>query len=97
MNRVIAPIEEYIDKLETADNNVKNKIENELVSIGKKAVPSLVNSLQVVKGKTRGIVAMVLIRIGESSVDYLKKAAKSNSDFEWIANYLITEIQGAAA
>lgn len=90
-------IDEYLNKLENADNTVKNAIENELVSIGSDAVPSLVNSLQVVKGKTRGIVAMVLIRIGESSIDYLKKAAKSNSDFEWIANYLITEIKGVAA
>ena len=40
---------------------------------------------------------MVLIRIGESSIDYLEKAAKSNSDFEWIANYLINEINGIAA
>ena len=97
MNTVLLPIDEYLSRLETADNNVKNEIENELVNIGKDAVPSLVDSLQVVKGRTRGIVAMVLIRIGESSIDYLKKAAASNSDFEWIANYLITEINGIAA
>lgn len=97
MNTVLTPINEYLDKLENADNNAKNKIENELVNIGKDAVPSLVDSLQVVTGRTRGIVAMVLIRIGESSIDYLKKAAEQNSDFEWIANYLITEIEGAAA
>ena len=97
MNSVLLPIDEYLNKLENADNNVKNEIENELVQIGSDAVPSLVNSLQVVKGKTRGIVAMVLIRIGESSIDYLKKAARTNSDFEWIANYLITEIKGIAA
>ena len=71
--------------------------ENELVRMGKDAVPSLVDSLQVVKGKTRGIVAMVLIRIGESSIDYLRRAAETNSEFEWVANYLITEINGAAA
>ena len=75
----------------------KNAIENELVNIGRDAIPSLVDSLQVVKGRTRGIVAMVLIRIGESSIDYLEKAAKSNSDFEWVANYLISEIKGIAA
>ena len=40
---------------------------------------------------------MVLIRIGESSIDYLQKAAETNSDFEWIANYLITEIKGQVA
>ena len=97
MNAVLLPINEYLDKLEVADNNQKNAIENELVRIGRDAVPSLVDSLQVVKGRTRGIVAMVLIRIGESSIDYLQKAAESNSDFEWIANYLITEIKGVAA
>ncbi len=97
MNAVLTPINEYINRLEDADNNIKNEIENELVSIGKEAVPSLVDSLQVVKGRTRGIVAMVLIRIGGASIDYLEKAARLNSDFEWIANYLITEIKGAAA
>ena len=97
MNAVLLPINEYINKLEDADNNVKNAIENELVNIGRDAIPSLVDSLQVVKGRTRGIVAMVLIRIGESSIDYLEKAAKSNSDFEWVANYLISEIKGIAA
>lgn len=97
MNTVLLPINEYLNKLENADNNAKNVIENELVKIGEEAVPSLVNSLLTVKGKTRGIVAMVLIRIGESSIDYLKKAARENSDFEWIANYLITEIEGVAA
>ena len=71
MNAVLLPINEYLDKLETADNNAKNAIENELVRMGEEAVPSLVDSLQVVKGRTRGIVAMVLIRIGESSIDYL--------------------------
>lgn len=97
MNAVLLPINEYLDKLEVADNNQKNAIENELVKIGREAVPSLVDSLQVVKGRTRGIVAMVLIRIGESSIDYLQKAAETNSDFEWIANYLITEIKGQVA
>ena len=77
MNTVLLPINEYLNKLENADNNQKNAIENELVNIGKEAVPSLVDSLQVVKGRTRGIVAMVLIRIGESSIDYLQKAAET--------------------
>ena len=97
MNAVLTPINEYVDKLEKADNIAKNEIENELVSIGEDAVPSLIESLQVVTGRTRGILAMVLIRIGESSIDYLKKAARENSDFEWIAKYIITEIKGVAA
>ncbi len=87
----------FLTKLEDADNKSKNEIENMLVNIGDKAVPELVDKLQVVKGTVRGIVAMILIRIGEPSVDYLKRAAKINKDFEWIADYLITEINGIAA
>ena len=87
----------FLTKLEDADNKSKNEIENMLVDIGDKAVPELVDKLQVVKGTVRGIVAMILIRIGEPSVDYLKRAAKINKDFEWIADYLITEINGIVA
>lgn len=90
-------IEYFLSKLEDADNKSKNEIENMLVSIGDEAVPELVNQLQIVKGKVRGVVAMTLIRIGASSINYLEKAAKSNKDFEWIAKYLITEIEGIAA
>ena len=60
-------IEEMLSKLENADNTVKNEIENQLVSIGSKAVPELVNQLQVVRGIKRGVVAMTLIRIGDAS------------------------------
>ena len=51
----------------------------------------------MVKGVVRGVVAMSLIRIGETSIDYLNRAAKYNKDFEWIAQYLIREIKGANA
>ena len=90
-------IEEILCKLETADNTTKNKIENILVDKGSDVVPELVNQLQVVRGVKRGVVAMTLIRIGEASVEYLKKAARNNKDFEWVAKYLISEIQGVAA
>lgn len=90
-------IEGILSQLENADNKSKNEIENMIVNIGDKAVPELVDQLQVVKGAIRGIVAMILIRIGEPSVDCLQRAAKSNKDFEWIAKYLITEIKGIAA
>ena len=90
-------VEEILCKLDTADNTTKNKIENILVDQGTEVVPELVNQLQVVKGVKRGVVAMTLIRIGEASVEYLKKAASSNKDFEWVAKYLISEIQGIAA
>ena len=90
-------VDEILVKLETADNMTKNKLENILVGQGKKVVPELVNKLQSVRGVQRGVVAMSLIRIGEASVDYLKQAALANKDFEWVAKYLISEINGIAA
>ena len=90
-------VDEMLVKLETADNSTKNKIENILVDQGTSVVPELVDKLQTVRGIKRGVVAMTLIRIGEASVEYLKKAASCNKDFEWVAKYLITEIQGVAA
>ncbi len=90
-------IEYFLSKLESADNKSKNEIENMLVSIGSKAIPELVNKLQVVTGTVRGVVAMTLIRIGEPSINYLREAAQNNKDFEWITQYLITEINGIAA
>lgn len=90
-------IQYFLSKLENADNIAKNEIENKLVSIGKTAVPELVDQLQIVQGIKRGVVAMTLIRIGDASVEYLKEAAKTNKEFEWVARYLITEIKGKAA
>ena len=93
----MASVEEILCKLETADNTTKNRLENILVDKGTAVVPELVNQLQLVRGIKRGVVSMALIRIGEASVEYLKKAANSNKDFEWVAKYLISEIQGVAA
>jgi len=90
-------VDEILVKLETADNTTKNKLENELVEKGSAVVPELVSRLQSVRGVKRGVVAMTLIRIGEASIDYLRKAASDNKDFEWVAKYLISEIQGIAA
>ena len=90
-------VNEILSELENADNVTKNKLENELVSIGTSAVPQLVDQLQVVRGIKRGVVAMTLIRLGDVSVKYLEKAAHKNKDFEWVAEYLIREIKGLAA
>ena len=90
-------VNEILSELENADNTTKNKIENELVSIGTEVLPELVDQLQVVRGIKRGVVAMTLIRIGDASVKYLEKAAHDNKDFEWVAEYLIREIKGIAA
>lgn len=90
-------INDILSKLDTADNTTKNELENKLVNIGSSVVPQLVDQLQVVRGIKRGVVAMTLIRIGDASVKYLKKAAEINKDFEWVAEYLIREIQGVQA
>ena len=90
-------VDEILVELETADNTTKNQLENKLVAQGSAVVPELVSKLQVVRGVQRGVVAMTLIRIGEASIEYLKRAASDNKDFEWVAKYLISEIQGIAA
>ena len=90
-------VDEILCKLDTADNTTKNQLENKLVAQGTAVVPELVNKLQSVRGIQRGVVAMTLIRIGEASIEYLRKAASDNKDFEWVAKYLISEIQGIAA
>lgn len=89
-------VNEILTKLETADNSSKNELENILVDMGKSAIPQLVDELQVVRGVKRGVVAMTLIRLGEASIDYLKKAAACNKDFKWVADYLIREISCSA-
>ena len=90
-------VNEILMKWENADNSTKNALENELVNIGTSALPQLVDELQVVRGIKRGVVAMTLIRLGSASVKYLKQAAKDNKDFEWVAEYLIREIQCSQA
>ena len=89
-------IDSILLQLENADNKSKNALENKLVAIGNEAVPELVEKLSVVRGTVRGVIAMTLIRIGEASVECLKKAAALNKDLKWIADYLITEIHLAA-
>lgn len=81
--------------LEKLDNNNKNQLENEIVSLGSSAVPVLIEKLQTSKGLVRGVVAMSLIRIGEDSVSLLKEAANKNQEFIWVADYLINEIEGS--
>ena len=90
-------VDEILCKLETADNMTKSQLENTLVEQGSAVVPELVCKLQSVRGVKRGVVAMTLIRIGEASIEYLRRAASDNKDFEWVAKYLISEIQGIAA
>ena len=90
----IFSVKTLLTSLESADAKTKNEIENTLVEIA--PVEELVSELQYVKGTVRGVVAMSLIRIGETSIEHLKRAAKFNKDFEWVAQYLIREIKGSA-
>ena len=79
---------------ENSDNKLRAEIENNLVKIGVKAVPHLINSLISLKGSPRGIAAMSIIRIGAPSVDFLIDFANDTPDFGWIADYIINEIKG---
>ena len=90
-------LNEVLTKLNTVDNTNKNELENKLVSFGNQALPTLVSELQSIKGLKRGVIAMSLIRIGHQSVKYLEDAARRNKDFEWVARYLIREINGCQA
>ncbi len=90
-------LNEVLTKLNNVDNTNKNELENKLVSFGNQALPTLVKEIQTIKGLKRGVIAMSLIRIGRQSVKYLEDAARVNKDFEWIARYLIQEINGCQA
>jgi hypothetical protein len=81
--------------VQNADANIKNEIENRIVKLGVKAVPDLINCIQNSKGASRGVAAMSLIRIGFDSVPFLQETASLNKEFTWVADYLITEIEGS--
>lgn len=86
-------ISEKLDYLlEQADTSTKNDVENSIVAMGAKVVNFLVEKLTQLKGLQRGIVAMSLIRIGESSVAPLKALAIENDEYQWMADYLLSEI-----
>ena len=77
--------------LADVDASNKNDVENSIVAMGSKVVKALVERLKNLKGLQRGIVAMSLIRIGESSIEPLKELAQ-DKECQWIADYLLSEI-----
>ncbi len=86
-------ISEKLDYLlSDVDSNTKNDVENSIVAMGAKAVNALVQKLRTLKGLQRGIVAMSLIRIGESSIAPLKALAYEDESCQWMADYLLSEI-----
>ena len=78
--------------LADVDATNKNDVENSIVAMGAKVVYALVNKLRTLKGLQRGIVAMSLIRIGESSIAPLKALACESNEYQWMADYLLSEI-----
>ena len=89
----VSNISEKVDYLlSDVDSSTKNDVENSIVALGAKAVNALVDKLRTLKGLQRGIVAMSLIRIGESAVAPLKALAKENSEYQWMTDYLLSEI-----
>lgn len=86
-------ISEKLDYLlADVDNTTKNDVENTIVAMGAKVVNALVDKLRTLKGIQRGIVAMSLIRIGESSRAPLMALATENDECQWMADYLLSEI-----
>ena len=78
--------------LSNVDMNTKNDVENSIVAMGARVVNALVEKLRTLKGLQRGIVAMSLIRIGESSIAPLRALATENNEYQWMADYLLSEI-----
>ena len=78
--------------LADVDSTTKNDVENSIVAMGARAVNALVEKLITLTSLQRGIVAMSLIRIGESAVVPLKALATENSEYQWMADYLLSEI-----
>ncbi len=86
-------ISEKLDYLlSDIDPATKNDVENSIVAMGSRVVGALVDKLRTLKGLQRGVVAMSLIRIGESSIAPLKALATESSEYQWMADYLLSEI-----
>ncbi len=95
MERTIGTeLNNLFSELEGADNMTKSSIENKIVNYGESAINFLIDKLTGSKGVQRGVAAMSLIRIGETSVQALKDLANSNKNYTWVANYIIQEIEG---
>jgi len=79
---------------DNADNKTRNDIENKLVNIGEDGLQALIEAMATKSGAVRALIAMVLIRIGESSILPLRQAYQGQSSYDWIVNYITEEIEG---
>ena len=87
-----AKLDTLLKMLIDADAKTKSDVENRIVNMGEGIANLLVDRLQKVKGTQRAVIAMSLIRLGECSIAPLKRLALESREFQWIANYLISEI-----
>ena len=85
-------IDYLLNKLEDADNTLKNSIENKIVNIGEKIIPDLLRNLPTATGTKRGVIVMALIRNGRTAIEYKKEFAKENYQSAWMAHYILNEI-----
>jgi hypothetical protein len=92
LNKNLAISEKLDYLLSEVDSTTKNDVENSIVALGEKVVDALVDKLRTLTGLKRGIVAMSLIRIGQSSVAPLKALACEDREHQWMADYLLSEI-----
>jgi len=86
-------IDYLLNKIEQADANLKNSIENKIVNIGSKVIPDLIRNLSTAKGTKRGVIAMSLIRYGKEALNSLRDFAMQNQEQAWMATYIINEIE----
>ena len=92
LNNTKSIVSEKLDfMLSSLTTSNKNDVENSIVAMGERVVDALVNKLTTLKGLQRGVVAMSLIRIGESAVAPLRVLAQ-DSENQWMADYLLSEI-----
>lgn len=90
--KTASTIDYLLSKIEKADANLKNSIENKIVSIGSIVIPDLIRNLETATGAKRGVVAMSLIRNGKAAIEALQNLASTNQQQAWVANYIINEI-----
>ena len=92
LNNTKSIVSEKLDfMLSSLTTSNKNDVENSIVAMGERVVDALVNKLTTLKGLQRGVVAMSLIRIGESAIAPLRVLAQ-DSENQWMADYLLSEI-----
>ena len=92
INKTLTISEKLDYLLSDVDSSTKNDVENTIVAMGERAVVALVEKLRTLTGLKRGVVAMSLIRIGESSIAPLKALACEDMEHQWMADYLLSEI-----